>query len=135
MQSPTSADGTDVWGLMTDMTLDQSTRAVRMLEERSYELKATAHSHLDTLWRSLVVVDDSNKSLTINGSLAGAPGTLAEAVVALQAYKELDKAAIKLARSLSQMMLTPRVHPPYTELVITPVSMTNYVPIETDSMT
>jgi hypothetical protein len=108
---------------MTDMTLDQSTRAVRLLEQRSFELKANAHDRLETLWGNLLVVDGANQTLTVNKSLTDSPVTLDDAVIALQAFKELDKSAAKFSRSLSQSILATRIDSPTKTLHVTTVSM------------
>ena len=62
-------DRIDIWNAMTDSPVDNSTRAMKLLEQRSYELKATARNHVDNLWNKLIAVDADEKTLKINQSL------------------------------------------------------------------
>lgn len=113
----------DAWKLIAEVPAEKNTRAIRLLDQRCFELKAAAHEHLMTLWNHLILVDFDSQVLTINRTLPcefivnirylelmlkAEPGTLDEAITGLKYFKELDQAALRLWQVLDKIALAPR---------------------------
>jgi protein transport protein DSL1/ZW10 len=97
------------WNQMDALAVSKSCKAIRLLDIRAFELKTGVHSVLDGVWNALVHVDLELGSFTVNGSLPDEFMTLADAVVGLRAYKELDKKMELLWHQLDASIIAPRM--------------------------
>lgn len=101
---------------------------MRLLDIRSFELKSAVHEVFDQLWKSLVDFDidghkiavhrqAKGKTLNINSgihsnlTITGGTMTLSDAVLGLQAYKEVDERMEQFWRNLDTVIVSPRMTP------------------------
>ncbi|KAF5523524.1 Centromere/kinetochore protein zw10-like protein [Colletotrichum aenigma] len=84
-------------------------RVMRLLDLRAFELKSNVHDVFDHVWASLVHTDLQAGSLSIYGKLEGEQMTLSEAIIGLQAYKEVEDRMSKLWHEVDQAIVSPRM--------------------------
>ncbi len=66
----------ECWKLLAEIPLEKTTRAIRLLETRWFQLQARIHEQFSTVWKSLVHVDTVQGNITINNRILGMKWTL-----------------------------------------------------------
>jgi centromere/kinetochore protein ZW10 len=61
----------DAWKRLGDIPLEKSTRAMRLLDSRSFELRMQIHEQFATIWKELIHVKPDQALITINRVLPG----------------------------------------------------------------
>ncbi|KAK2029721.1 hypothetical protein LX32DRAFT_638841 [Colletotrichum zoysiae] len=84
-------------------------RVTRLLDMRAFELKSHVHDVFDHVWASLVHTDLEAGSLAIYNRLDGEQMTLSEAIIGLQAYKEVEDRMSRLWRDVDKAIVSPRM--------------------------
>ncbi|KAK4226226.1 hypothetical protein QBC38DRAFT_480998 [Podospora fimiseda] len=97
------------WKELDAIPVSRSCRAVKLLDIRAFELKSDVHDVFDRVWRLLVHVDVENQKVSISGSREDEPMTLANAVIGLQAYREVDQRMEQLWKDINNAILIPRM--------------------------
>ncbi|KAI0023671.1 hypothetical protein F4780DRAFT_60906 [Xylariomycetidae sp. FL0641] len=96
------------WSAMDAIPVSKSCRIMRLLDIRAFELKSAVHDVFDHVWNSLVQVDPENGKLAILDRRQDEQVTLADAVVGLKAYKEVDQRMALVWHSIDQAIISPR---------------------------
>ena len=120
------------WKQLDALPVSKSSRAVKLLDIRAFELKSDVHDVFDRVWKMLVHVDVGTQKVLISSSREGRfepndarlllslavsknltrvdePMTLADAVIGLQAYKEVDQRMEQLWKDLNDAIFIPRM--------------------------
>ncbi|KAI3547511.1 is centromere binding protein at prophase [Colletotrichum filicis] len=84
-------------------------RIMRLLDVRAFELKSHVHDVFDHVWASLVHTDLEAGSLAIYNKLDDEQMTLSEAIIGLQAYKEVEDRMSKLWHDVDKAIVFPRM--------------------------
>ncbi|KAK2019805.1 hypothetical protein LZ32DRAFT_573729 [Colletotrichum eremochloae] len=84
-------------------------RVMRLLDMRAFELKSHVHEVFDHVWASLVHTDLEAGSLAIYNRLDGEQMTLSEAIIGLQAYKEVEDRMSRLWHDVDKAIVSPRM--------------------------
>lgn len=104
-----SANFIGAWTAITDIPLEKSTRAMRLLDTKCFDLRRFIHDQFTQVWNTLIQVDFDRRTITINKELKeGRHTTLDQAIVGLKAYKEVEKAANQLWIDMDDAILKPR---------------------------
>ncbi|KAG4438487.1 hypothetical protein IFR05_006010 [Cadophora sp. M221] len=98
------------WKILGEIPLDKTTRVMRLLDSRCFELRILIHEQFSTTWEALISVDRDESTITVNREVPGDTTTIDQAVIGLKAYKELDDAAKKLWEDLDNVILRPRTN-------------------------
>lgn len=94
---------------MMDQIPIERTRALRLLDDRCFELRLFIHEQLTDVWKSLVSWNQGDKkSLTITAAVEGEHTTLDEAITSWKSFRELDTIAQQLWQNLDDFILKPR---------------------------
>ncbi len=59
------------WSAITDLPLEKTTRAVRILDTKCFDQRHHIHDQFTNIWNKLVQVDRDQKTITINKELPG----------------------------------------------------------------
>ncbi|KAH8887339.1 hypothetical protein GQ53DRAFT_749822 [Thozetella sp. PMI_491] len=97
------------WTELDSISVSRSCRAIRLLDIRAFELKNEVHEVFDHVWNALVCVDVEAGKVSISESRPDEPMSLADAVIGLKAYKEVDQRAQKLWRDIDLAIFAPRM--------------------------
>ncbi|KJZ80431.1 hypothetical protein HIM_00281 [Hirsutella minnesotensis 3608] len=97
------------WTAMDHIGISRSCRVMRLFEVRSFELKADVHEMLDQIWKSLISVDMDAGKIGILDFLSESSMTLADAVIGLKAFKEVDERMEQFWRNLDAAIISPRM--------------------------
>ncbi|EXF78045.1 is centromere binding protein at prophase [Colletotrichum fioriniae PJ7] len=84
-------------------------RIMRLLDVRAFELKSHVHDVFDHVWASLVHTDIEAGTLAIYNKLDDEQMTLSEAIIGLQAYKEVEDRMSKLWHDVDKAIVFPRM--------------------------
>ncbi|KAH7306101.1 centromere/kinetochore protein-like protein zw10 [Rhexocercosporidium sp. MPI-PUGE-AT-0058] len=98
------------WKSLGEIPLEKTTRVMRLLDSRCFELRVLIHEQFSTIWKALIIVDREESTITINREVPGDTTNIDQAVIGLKAYKELDDAAKKLWGDLDEVVLKPRTN-------------------------
>ncbi|KAI1305742.1 hypothetical protein F5Y03DRAFT_150497 [Xylaria venustula] len=104
------------WTALDAISVSKSCRIMKLLDIRAFELKSAVHDVFDHVWSSLVRVDASSSQITIFSSRADEQMSLADAVIGLQAYKEVDNRMAVFWKALDQVLIGPRTNPQLEEI-------------------
>lgn len=96
------------WQALSAIPASKSTRVVRLLESRALELQTSIHEQFLHIWRALVHFDSDHGSLVINQTIEGEFMNLDQAIIVLQSYKEVPKAAKEFWQDFDHIILKPR---------------------------
>ncbi|KAH9905055.1 Centromere/kinetochore Zw10-domain-containing protein [Xylariomycetidae sp. FL2044] len=96
------------WAALDDIPVSKSCRVMKLLDLRAYELKSSVHDVFDHVWNRLLQVDKASATVTVFSQLEGEQMSLADAVVGLKAYKEVDQRMALLWHSIDQALIGPR---------------------------
>lgn len=97
------------WTQLDDIPVSKSCRAIRLLDIRAFELKTDVHEVFDHVWNALVHVDVEHGSVSIRDTAENELMNLADAVIGLKAYKEVDKRMQHLWNDIDQAVIGPRM--------------------------
>jgi centromere/kinetochore protein ZW10 len=97
------------WTQLDQIPVSRSTRALKLLDIRAFELKNDVHEVFDHVWKALVHVDVANGSISVTESREGEHMSLSDAVIGLQAYKEVDKRMKDLWHDVDRAIFSPRM--------------------------
>ncbi|PKS05310.1 hypothetical protein jhhlp_008683 [Lomentospora prolificans] len=97
------------WTAMDSLPVSKTCRAVKLLNVRSFELKSSVHEVLNQIWKDLVNVDIDSNAIRIQEHGDGNQLSLADAVIGLRAYKEVQERMEQLWHNLDGAILTPRM--------------------------
>ncbi|KAH6694901.1 centromere/kinetochore protein-like protein zw10 [Leptodontidium sp. MPI-SDFR-AT-0119] len=98
------------WQILGEIPLEKTTRVMRLLDSRCFELRVLIHEQFSTIWEALISVDREQSTITVNREVPGDTTTIDQAVIGLKAYKQLDDAAKKLWEDLDNVILKPRTN-------------------------
>ncbi|TDZ68343.1 Centromere/kinetochore protein zw10-like protein [Colletotrichum trifolii] len=107
------------WAELDAVPMNKKTcRVMRLLDLRAFELKSSVHDVFDHVWASLVHTDTQAGSLTIHEKLDGTCEqiNLSEAIIGLQAYKEVEERMSQLWQDVDQAIVFPRMNSESTSL-------------------
>ncbi|KAI0443878.1 hypothetical protein F4803DRAFT_286687 [Xylaria telfairii] len=96
------------WTALDSIPASRSCRVMKLLDIRAFELKSAVHDVFDHVWSSLVQVDAPNSRVTVFKSREDEQMSLADAVIGLKAYKEVDKRMSVLWQGLDRILIRPR---------------------------
>ncbi|KAI1352132.1 hypothetical protein F5Y01DRAFT_100236 [Xylaria sp. FL0043] len=96
------------WAALDSISVSKSCRVMKLLDIRAFELKSAVHDVLDHVWSSLVRIDASTGQVAIFNSREDEQMSLADAVIGLKAYKEVDQRMAVLWKALDQVLICPR---------------------------
>ncbi|KAI1322540.1 hypothetical protein F5Y16DRAFT_386431 [Xylariaceae sp. FL0255] len=105
------------WAALDGIPVSNTCRVMKLLNIRAFELKSAVHDVFDHVWNALVQIDTSNCKLSIMESRDDEQMSLADAVIGLKAYKEVDQRMAVLWHSLDETLLHQR-----TSLNLTKIS-------------
>ncbi|ROT43701.1 hypothetical protein SODALDRAFT_327907 [Sodiomyces alkalinus F11] len=94
----------------------KSCRITRLLDVRAFELKSAVHDVFDHVWNALVHVDREAGRIAIYNSREDEQMTLSEAVIGLEAYKEVEDRMSRLWRDIDRAIVASRLDPKSTQL-------------------
>lgn len=82
---------------------------MKVLNARSFALKARIHETFDRAWKGILVFDVEAGQATIRDSIPDVQMSLADAAIGLKAYKEVDERMEQLWRNLDAAIFLPRM--------------------------
>ncbi|KAI0166757.1 hypothetical protein GGR52DRAFT_555418 [Hypoxylon sp. FL1284] len=98
------------WAALDAIPVSKSCRVMKLLDLRAFELKSAVHDVFDHVWDSLIQIDTENQKIGIFQSRQDEKMTLADAVVGLKAYKELDQRMALLWHGIDRVIVGPRTN-------------------------
>ncbi|KAI6318702.1 hypothetical protein MCOR34_003468 [Pyricularia oryzae] len=98
------------WAKLDSISNIGSTKAIKLLNVRAFELKSDIHQVFDHVWKSLVNLDETKSELSVRQTCEGEPMNLSDAVIGLKAYKEVDKRMTDLWLGLDRSIIGPRMN-------------------------
>ncbi|TLD11063.1 hypothetical protein PgNI_05587 [Pyricularia grisea] len=98
------------WENLDSISNIGSTKAIKLLNVRAFELKSDVHQVCDHVWKSLVHLDETKSQLSVQQTCEGEPMNLSDAVIGLKAYKEVDKRMTDLWLGLDRLIIGPRMN-------------------------
>ncbi|KAM0278128.1 hypothetical protein ACHAQH_005326 [Verticillium albo-atrum] len=87
----------------------KSCRVMRLLDVRAFELKSAVHKVFEHVWNVLVHVDNQAKRLSIYSQRDDEQMTLSEAIIGLEAYKEVEDRMSQLWHDIDRTIVSPRM--------------------------
>ncbi|GAB1314122.1 ribosome bioproteinsis protein ytm1 [Madurella fahalii] len=97
------------WNELDAIPVNKSCRAVKLLDIRAFELKSDVHEVFDRVWNALVRVDIANHKVSISNTREDESMGLADAVIGLKAYREVDQRMSQLWQDINKAILLPRM--------------------------
>lgn len=97
------------WIAIDEVGVSKTCRIMKLLNIRSFELKSAVHEVFDHVWKALVHVNIDSRQIAIYNDIEGEQMNLADAVVGLKAYKEVDERMEQLWRNLDGAIVSPRM--------------------------
>lgn len=61
----------DAWDVIYTIPANGRTRAIRLLDDRAFDLRASIHENFNAVWDALVHVEVDTGCITINNELEG----------------------------------------------------------------
>lgn len=104
------------WADLDALPVGRSVKPIKLLDLRAFELKNTVHQVFDHVWKALVHVAVEQKFISIAQTKEGEAMSLSDAVVGLQAYKEVDQRMAQLWHDIDHAVLGPRMDLERSEL-------------------
>ncbi|KAH6674008.1 hypothetical protein F5X68DRAFT_278507 [Plectosphaerella plurivora] len=100
------------WAELDNVPVSKKTcRVMRLLDVRAFELKSSVHDVFDHVWNALVHVNREAGKVSIYSRREDEQVTLAEAIIGLEAYKEVDDRMARLWQDIDATIVTPRMDP------------------------
>lgn len=109
------------WAALDALPAGQGVRVRRLLDLRAFELKSSVHDVFDHVWKTLMKVDTAERTINFSAKTDSEALSLADAVVGLQAYKEVDQRMSQLWHDIDQAVVGPRMdidHPEVPAIVV-----------------
>lgn len=109
------------WAALDALPAGQSVRVRRLLDLRAFELKSNVHDVFDHVWKTLMKVDTAARTLYFSAKTESEAMSLSDAVIGLQAYKEVDQRMSQLWHDIDQAVVGPRMdidHPGAPAIVV-----------------
>ncbi|KAL8342580.1 hypothetical protein RB601_004878 [Gaeumannomyces tritici] len=97
------------WASLDALSVNGSCKAVKLLNMRAFELKSDVHEVFDHVWNALVHLDAEKSEFSVQQTRSDEPMSLPDAVVGLQAYKEVDRRMSDLWHGLDEAIVGPRM--------------------------
>ncbi|KAI1488663.1 hypothetical protein F5X96DRAFT_644564 [Biscogniauxia mediterranea] len=104
------------WTALDEVPVSKSCRVMKLLDIRAFELKSAVHDVFDHVWNSLVQVDAEAAKVTVFDIREDEQMSLADAVIGLKAYKEVDQRMAVLWHDLNGAIVGPRTDPQNPQL-------------------
>ncbi|KAI8658838.1 hypothetical protein NCS55_01161900 [Fusarium keratoplasticum] len=97
------------WEALDQVGVSKTCRVMKLLNLRSFELKSSVHEVFDHVWKTLVHVDIESRQIAVYESVEGEQMNLADSVIGLMAYKEVDERMEQLWRNVDAAIVSPRM--------------------------
>ncbi|RGP66806.1 centromere kinetochore zw10 like [Fusarium sporotrichioides] len=97
------------WEAIDQIGVSKSCRVMKLLDLRSFELKSAIHEVFDHIWKTLIHADIETRQFAVYDVVKDEQVTLADAVIGLQAYKEVDERMEQLWRNVDATIISPRM--------------------------
>lgn len=97
------------WEALDALPVGKGVRAVRLLDVRAGELRHSVHEVFEHVWGALVCVDVEGRSVEVSRTKGGEAMSLADAVVGLKTYKEVDQRMAHFWHEVDQAIVGPRM--------------------------
>lgn len=97
------------WAALDALPAGQGVRVRRLLDLRAFELKSNVHDVFDHVWKALMKVDTTARTIYFSAKTDGEAMSLSDAVIGLQAYKEVDQRMSQLWRDIDHAVVGPRM--------------------------
>ncbi|KAI0536599.1 hypothetical protein GGR58DRAFT_384552 [Xylaria digitata] len=98
----------EAWIALDSIPAGKSCRAMKLLNIRAFELMSAVHNVFDHVWSCLVRIDGRANRVIIYDSREDEQMNLADAVIGLKAYKEVDKRMAALWQGMDEVLIRPR---------------------------
>ncbi|KAM0523210.1 hypothetical protein ACHAPE_001704 [Trichoderma viride] len=97
------------WTALDDVGVSKTTRVMKLLDLRAFELKSDIHQVFDHVWKTLVQIDTDSGQVAIYKTREDEKMSLEDAAIGLQAYKEVDERMEQLWHNLDTAVVSPRM--------------------------
>lgn len=97
------------WTALDEVGVSKTTRVMKLLDLRAFELKSDIHQVFDHVWKTLIQVDSESGRVAIYNTRQDEKMVLEDAVIGLQAYKEVDERMEQLWHNLDAAVVSPRM--------------------------
>ncbi|KAK1253341.1 hypothetical protein MKX07_001418 [Trichoderma sp. CBMAI-0711] len=97
------------WKALDDVGVSKTTRVMKLLDLRAFELKSDIHQVFNHVWKTLVHVDTELGKVAICNTRQDEKMSLEDAVIGLKAYKEVDERMEQLWHNLDAAVVSPRM--------------------------
>ncbi|PON26844.1 hypothetical protein TGAM01_v204345 [Trichoderma gamsii] len=97
------------WTALDGMGISKTTRVMKLLDLRAFELKSDIHQVFDHVWKTLVQIDTDSGKVAIYNTREDEKMSLEDAAIGLQAYKEVDERMEQLWHNLDTAVVSPRM--------------------------
>ncbi|KAF8850831.1 hypothetical protein BDZ45DRAFT_184064 [Acephala macrosclerotiorum] len=101
----------DAFATIAKIPLEKTARALRLLDQRAFDLRTHIREQLLNVWYALVHIQEENGLVTvkIHDKLPNEPTTLNDAVIGFKSFKSLDTVAKKLWETLDSTIFKYRM--------------------------
>lgn len=109
------------WAALDALPAGHGVKVRRLLDLRAFELKSNVHDVFEHVWKTLVKVDTAARSIYLSAKTESEAMSLSDAVIGLQAYKEVDQRMSQLWHDIDQAVVGPRMdidHPGAPSIVV-----------------
>ncbi|KAL1852015.1 ribosome biogenesis protein ytm1 [Diaporthe australafricana] len=109
------------WAALDALPAGQGVRVRRLLDLRAFELKSNVHDVFDHVWKTLMKVDTTERTISFYAKAENEAMSLSDAVIGLQAYKEVDQRMAQLWHDIDQAVVAPRMdidHPGAPAIIV-----------------
>ncbi|QPC79233.1 hypothetical protein HYE68_009985 [Fusarium pseudograminearum] len=97
------------WEAIDQIGVSKSCRVMKLLDLRSFELKSAIHEVFNHIWKTLIHADIETRQFAVYDAVKDEQVSLADAVIGLQAYKEVDERMEQLWRNVDAAIISPRM--------------------------
>ncbi|PTB57817.1 hypothetical protein M431DRAFT_109615 [Trichoderma harzianum CBS 226.95] len=97
------------WTALDEVGVSKTTRVMKLLDLRAFELKSDIHQAVDHVWKTLIQVDADLGRVAIYNTRQDEKMILEDAVIGLKAYKEVDERMEQLWHNLDAAVVSPRM--------------------------
>ncbi|KAF5674199.1 Centromere kinetochore zw10 like [Fusarium heterosporum] len=98
------------WEAIDRIGVSKTCRVMKLLDLRSFELKSAVHEVFDHVWKTLIHADIESHQFAVYDVVKDEQMSLADSVVGLQAYKEVDERMEQLWRNVDAAIISPRMN-------------------------
>ncbi|KAM0252783.1 hypothetical protein ACHAQJ_007571 [Trichoderma viride] len=97
------------WAALDDVGVSKTTRVMKLLDLKAFELKSDIHQVFNHIWKTLVQVDTDSGKIAIYNTRQDEKMSLEDATIGLKAYKEVDERMEQLWHNLDAAVVSPRM--------------------------